>query len=268
MDEITILIADDNVEFGDLLNEQISKEEDIKVLGVARDGLKAVEMIKQLSPDIVILDIIMPNLDGIGVLERMQSLQLAHKPLFIMLSAIGQDIFVQRAIILGAEYYIVKPFDIDILVSRIRQIHNDNNKNSNLYGRMFTKSVQQTVKPNTKTVDLELEVTNLLHDVGIPPHMAGYQYLREAILQAVNNSKIFSSVTKVLYPEVATKFSSTPQKVERAIRNAIESAWTRGNQDSIDSMFGYTFNYSKGKPTNSEFIAMMADKLRILVGMK
>ncbi|HEX3029447.1 MAG TPA: response regulator, partial [Clostridia bacterium] len=136
MDEITLLIADDNVEFGDLLNEQISKEDDIKVLGVARDGLKAVEMIKQLSPDIVILDIIMPNLDGIGVLERMQSLQLMHKPLFIMLSAIGQDIFVQRAIILGAEYYIVKPFDIDILISRIRQIHNDDNKNSNLYGRM------------------------------------------------------------------------------------------------------------------------------------
>jgi len=268
IDEISILIADDNIEFGDLLNEHISKESDINVVGVARDGIKAVEMIKQLSPDIVILDIIMPNLDGIGVLERMQKLQLEKKPLFIILSAIGQDIFVQRAIILGAEYYIVKPFDIDILISRIRQIHKDNSRSALLYTKMFSKSMLPNFRQKEQEIDLELEVTNLIHDVGIPPHMTGYQYIREAILQTVNNTKLFSSITKVLYPEVAKKFSTSPQKVERAIRNAIECAWVRGNQDSIDSMFGYTVNYSKGKPTNSEFIAMMADKLRIIAGIK
>ncbi|MCX7708271.1 MAG: sporulation transcription factor Spo0A [Clostridia bacterium] len=256
-DEISVLITDDNVEFGDLLKEKFSQEYDMHVVGVARDGVQAIEMIRASMPDIVVLDIIMPNLDGIGVLEKISELKLEKKPTFIMLSAIGQDLFIQKAIVLGAEYYIVKPFDVDLLISRVRQAYKEKVRD---YRKRVTSPV---VKPPRMAFDLEVEVTNMMREVGIPAHMSGYQYIREAIIQAVNNEDVFSSITKVLYPAVAKKFNTTPQKVERAIRNAIENAWTRGNPDSIDSLFGYASNFNKGKPTNSEFIAMMSDKMRL-----
>lgn len=265
-ERISILIADDNIEFGDLLNDYINQEVDLQVVGIARDGLNALEMIKLLEPDVVILDIIMPNLDGIGVLEKIPQIQINKKPLFLMLSAVGQDVFIQKAIALGAEYYIVKPFDVEVLISRIRQLYKEKNTNSYSQKVSFPKVDQTNTVRIEQLRSLEVEVTNLMHEVGIPPHMSGYQYIREAIIQSVNNSKVFNSITKVLYPKVAERFGTTPQKVERAIRNAIESAWVRGNPDSIDSLFGYTINYNKGKPTNSEFIAMMADKVRVSVG--
>lgn len=256
-DEISVLIADDNVEFGDLLHEKFSQEYDMQVVGVARDGIQAIDMIKSCMPDIVILDIIMPSLDGIGVLEKVAECRLEKKPTFIMLSAIGQDLFIQKAIVLGAEYYIVKPFDVELLISRVREAYKESIRD---YRKRVTAPIS---KPPQIAFDLEVEVTNLMREVGIPAHMAGYQYIREAIIQAVNNEDVFSSITKVLYPAVAKKFNTTPQKVERAIRNAIENAWSRGNPDSIDSLFGYSSNFGKGKPTNSEFIAMMSDKMRL-----
>lgn len=262
-ERISILIADDNIEFGDLLNDYINQEGDLHVVGIARDGLNALEMIKTLEPDIVILDIIMPNLDGIGVLEKISQMQISKKPLFLMLSAVGQDIFIQRAIVLGAEYYIVKPFDVEVLFCRVRQLYKEKRMYAHSQNISFSKIDQSNVKRAEPVRNLELEITNMMHEVGIPPHMSGYQYIREAILQTVNNANVFSSITRVLYPRVAERFGTTPQKVERAIRNAIESAWSRGNPDSIDSLFGYTISYSKGKPTNSEFIAMMADKVRV-----
>lgn len=267
-DDISVLIADDNIEFGNLLNEYMDREEDIRVVGVARDGVQAYEMIASLKPDVVILDIIMPNLDGIGVLEKITSQESLYRPLFIMLSAIGQDMFIQKAIALGAEYYIVKPFDVDILISRVRQVYKEKHISSFTQNMLMKKTASQPTARPAPVNDLEVEVTNLMRDVGIPPHMTGYQYIREAIIQTVNNSRVFTSITKVLYPSVAKKFDSTPQKVERAIRNAIESAWVRGNPDSVDSLFGYKVNYDRGKPTNSEFIAMMADKIRINLGYK
>jgi two-component system, response regulator, stage 0 sporulation protein A len=262
-EEISVLISDDNVEFGNLLNERMSQEADLRVVGIARDGIQAIEMIKNMMPDIVVLDIIMPNLDGIGVLERVAELNLEQKPLFIMLSAIGQDIFIQKAIILGAEYYIVKPFDVSVLISRLRQIQKEKFLSPFTANKVSIKTTPEESNTTEKPIDLEIEVTNLMRDVGIPPHMVGYQFIREAIIQTIGNAKAYSSITKILYPTVARKFGTTPQKVERAIRNAIESAWSRGNTDSIDSLFGYTVNFSKGKPTNSEFIAMMADKIRV-----
>jgi two-component system, response regulator, stage 0 sporulation protein A len=261
--EISVLLADDNIEFGNLLSKYLSQQEDIRIVGVARDGVEAYDMIIELMPDVVVLDIIMPNLDGIGVLEKLSSVELKRRPLFIVLTAIGQDIFIQKAITLGAEYYIVKPFDINVLVSRIRQIYNDEKVSSFSHNKELTKVSAENVKQPNKSFNLEIEVTNMMHEIGIPPHMSGYQYIREAIMMTVNNSKIFSSITRVLYPAVAEKYSSSSQKVERAIRNAIESAWERGHPDSIDTLFGYTVNNSKGKPTNSEFIAMIADKVRI-----
>jgi two-component system, response regulator, stage 0 sporulation protein A len=261
--EISVLLADDNIEFGNLLSKYLSQQEDIRIVGVARDGVEAYDMIIELMPDVVVLDIIMPNLDGIGVLEKLSSIELKRRPLFIVLTAIGQDIFIQKAITLGAEYYIVKPFDINVLVSRIRQIYNDEKVSSFSHNKVLTKVSAENVKQPNQSFNLEVEVTNMMHEIGIPPHMSGYQYIREAIMMTVNNSKIFSSITRVLYPAVAEKYSSSSQKVERAIRNAIESAWERGHPDSIDTLFGYTVNNSKGKPTNSEFIAMIADKVRI-----
>jgi two-component system response regulator (stage 0 sporulation protein A) len=225
-------------------------------------------MITSLAPDVVILDVIMPNLDGIGVLEKMSEVQMGRKPLYIMLSAIGQDIFIQNAIGLGAEYYIVKPFDIEVLISRIRQMYNE--RYTTLFSRSSTppRLTPSIAREPDQNHDLEVEVTDLMRDIGVPPHMAGYQYIREAVIQTVRNSKLFGSVTKVLYPAVANKFNTTPERVERAIRNAIESTWAKGNPDSIDALFGYTVNYNRGKPTNSEFIAMMADQVRVNMGRK
>lgn len=263
-DKISVLITDDNIEFGELLNEYMNHCSDITVVGLARDGLQALDMIKELKPDVVILDVIMPNLDGIGVLERISSMDLIHKPIFIMLSAVGQDIFIQQALSLGAVYYIVKPFNIDVLISRIRQLYKEYYAFSLSDSKAYKfKLSEQSDSKVSNTHDIEVQVTYMMHDIGIPPHMSGYQYIREAIMQSVNNSKAFSSITKVIYPSVAEKFNTTPQKVERSIRNAIESTWSRGNPDTIDNLFGYTINYSKGKPTNSEFIAMIADKVRI-----
>jgi two-component system response regulator (stage 0 sporulation protein A) len=262
--EISVLITDDNIEFGDILNDYLNQTEGINVAGIARDGLQALEKIKELKPDVVILDVIMPNLDGIGVLEKLSTMQNVRRPIFIMLSAIGQDIFIQQAMSLGAEYYIVKPFSVEVLISRIKQLYRESCVTSFNEGKSYVKKAPSNMlKHPENTNDIEVQVTYMMRDIGIPPHMAGYQYIREAIVQTVNNSKVFGSITKVLYPSVAQKFNTTPQKVERAIRNAIESAWARGNPDSIDTLFGYTINYSKGKPTNSEFIAMLADKVRI-----
>lgn len=258
--KIQIVIADDNREFGDILSEYLNNQEDIEVVGVARDGLEAYDMIVQNLPDIAILDIIMPHLDGLGVLEKINATSTEKRPLFIILSAVGQDKITQRALSLGAEYYVVKPFDMDVLVSRIRQL-----KNTDLQGSgMGSDSISQKpipVAPVQKNI--EVEVTNVLHEIGVPAHIKGYQYLRDAIIMVIKDIDIINSITKQLYPNIAKEYNTTPSRVERAIRHAIEVAWGRGQVDAIDTLFGYTVNLGKGKPTNSEFIAMIADKLRL-----
>jgi two-component system response regulator (stage 0 sporulation protein A) len=259
-EKIRILIADDNREFGDILSEYLESQDDIEVVGVARDGIEAYEMIVSKKPEIAILDIIMPHLDGLGVLERINSTRLDKRPLFIMLSAVGQDKITQRALALGAEYYVVKPFDMDVLISRIRQL-----KNFNLSAviRSDSPSPYSTVKNALPKKNLEMEVTSIMHDIGIPAHIKGYQYLRDSIMMVVKNIEVINSITKQLYPTIAREYNTTPSRVERAIRHAIEVAWSRGQMETIDQLFGYTIHNGKGKPTNSEFIAMIADKLRL-----
>lgn len=266
-EKIIVLIADDNTEFGDLLKNYMARFDDIKVAGVARDGFQTIDMIKTLKPDVVILDIIMPNLDGIGVLEKVPKIGLERKPLFIMLSAIGQDVFVQKAISLGAEYYIVKPFSVDILVSRIRQIFKERPSSPFSDGKMVRKVLSKNTGYSSQETNIEAGVTNVMRSIGIPPHMSGYQYIREAVLQAINDTDIFSSVTKVLYPAVAKKFKTTPLRVERAIRNAIESAWHRGTPGYIETLSGYKLKNKKNKPTNSEFIALMVNEVKNEMGL-
>lgn len=258
--KIQVVIADDNREFGDILCEYLNSQNDIEVVGVARDGLEAVELINAKSPDIAILDIIMPHLDGLGVLEKINTIPGPKRPLSIVLSAVGQDKITQRALALGAEYYVVKPFDMDVLTSRIRQLKDYNNPQ--VIRQEPAHEPKYSYLPITPK-NLEIEVTNIMHEIGVPAHIKGYQYLRDAIMMVVNDMDVINSITKLLYPSIAREYNTTPSRVERAIRHAIEVAWSRGQIEAIDALFGYTVSVGKGKPTNSEFVAMVADKLRL-----
>ncbi len=267
-----ILIADDNKDFSDILTEYISRQEDMEVVGVAPNGEVACDLIKSTQPDIVILDVIMPYLDGIGVLERVKTLDIEKRPLFVMLSAVGQDKITERALSLGAEYYIVKPFDMDTLINRIRQLKSTGStvRSSNtLMSNASLNTANNGQLPGIKQKaplshhNLETEVTSVIHEIGVPAHIKGYQYLRDAIIMVITDMDILNSITKQLYPSIAKNYNTTPSRVERAIRHAIEVAWSRGKMDTIDKLFGYTVNNGKGKPTNSEFIALIADRLRL-----
>lgn len=265
-EKITILIADDNPDFSKTLAKYIEKQEDMEVIGMAKDGQEAVDMIANTIPDIALIDIIMPHLDGIGVLEKLNKLNLTNRPTCIMLSAVGQDKITQRAISLGAEYYVVKPFDIEILINRIRQVKNfvpANGENNFISREPKSKYIDIPETRKKEKPNLEALVTNIIHEVGVPAHIKGYQYLREAIIMVVNDIDVINQITKSLYPKIALKFNTTPSRVERAIRHAIEVAWGRGQQEVVENIFGYTISAAKGKPTNSEFIAMIADKLRL-----
>lgn len=265
-EKIRILVADDNKEFGDTLVSYLEKEENFEVVGIARDGNQAVDEITMMKPDIVLLDIIMPHLDGLGVLEKLNESNMENKPMCIILSAVGQDKITQKAINLGAQYYIVKPFDIQILVKRIKELkyyQPSQYKNNFISREIKTQYIDISPEEKKNEENLEALVTNVIHEVGVPAHIKGYQYLREAIMMVVNDIDVINQITKSLYPQIARKYSTTPSRVERAIRHAIEVAWGRGQQEAVENIFGYTISASKGKPTNSEFIAMIADKLRL-----
>ena len=264
-EKITVLIADDNQEFSRTLATYLGNQEDMEIIGIAKDGLEAIDIIKEKAPDVAILDVIMPHLDGLGVLERVNSSSnFNKKPICIMLSAVGQDKITQKSITLGAEYYMVKPFDIELLIQRIREIKNFRpNGSTNLIYREQKRTPYINVTNEKSEDNLEALVTNIIHGVGVPAHIKGYQYLREAIMMVVNDIEVINQITKSLYPQIAQKFSTTPSRVERAIRHAIEVAWGRGEVNLMENIFGYTVSAAKGKPTNSEFIAMIADKLRL-----
>ncbi len=263
--KIDILIADDNKDFCEILTEYISKEEDFEIVGVAKDGLEAVDLVTKKLPDVLILDIIMPHLDGLGVLERLSMMKLEKFPKTIVLSAVGQDKITQKAIDLGAEYYIVKPFDFQVFIKRIRQMINEHIIFASGHKKTCKDLLNNTssMNPINESKRLEAEITNIIHEIGVPAHIKGYLYLRAAISMVVEDIELLSAVTKELYPNIAKKFNTTPSRVERAIRHAIEVAWSRGKVDTINNLFGYTVHNDKGKPTNSEFIAMVADKLRL-----
>lgn len=267
---IKILIADDNEEFCIVLKDYLNNQEDFDVIGISKNGIEALKFIKENKPDLVILDIIMPHLDGLGVLEQLNSdKDFKFAPKVIILSAVGQDKITQSAIKLGVDYYVIKPFDMDVFIKRIKQMFNRVSeqkyfmhtsesaiKNSN-------ESFSNNVSKQSDSFNLEGEITSIIHEIGVPAHIKGYFYLREAISMVVNDIELLSAVTKELYPSIARKYNTTSSRVERAIRHAIEVAWNRGQIESINKIFGYTIHNEKGKPTNSEFIAMVADRLRL-----
>jgi len=263
MGKIKLGLVDDNRDFSEVLENFFAGQKDMEVSFVAYDGLSAIEQIKTTDVDVVILDLIMPHLDGIGVLETLNTLELKRYPKVIMVSAVGQDTMIQRAVELGAEYYLVKPVNTEVLAKRIRQV--TDTESMTRYNLANQENLRKSTifKEVLRENDLEIEITNLIHEIGVPAHIKGYQYLRDAITLVVKDMDILCAVTKELYPTIASMNNTTPSRVERAIRHAIEVAWNRGRIETIDALFGYTVKNDKGKPTNSEFIAIIADKLRL-----
>ena len=260
MGKWSVAIADDNERMIGILDGILRQDEDIQIVGVARDGEEVYQIIKDKEPDIVLLDIIMPKLDGLTVMEKIgQDIHIQKKPEFVVISAIGQERITEDAFLLGARYYIMKPFDHEMLLSRIQSLKADRQKRKT----EIRKVVPYETKMDYMERNLETDVTNMIHEIGVPAHIKGYQYLRDAIMMAVEDMNMLNSITKILYPTIAKNHQTTPSRVERAIRHAIEVAWSRGKMDTIDELFGYTVSVGKGKPTNSEFIALIADKIRL-----
>ena len=256
MEKLKVAIADDNDMMLKMLDDIVESDEDLNVIGMAKDGEEAYELIRDKQPDVVLLDVIMPKVDGLGVLHRVrEDAAIKKTPCFIMVSAAGGEQVTEDAFALGADYYIMKPFDKNAVLSHIKRTG---------MGRADREKTGQTLEKEIPyELALEADVTNMIHEIGVPAHIKGYQYLRDAIIMSVENREVINSITKVLYPTIAKMNQTTPSRVERAIRHAIEVAWSRGKMDTIDELFGYTINTGKGKPTNSEFIALISDKIRL-----
>ncbi len=260
MSKINVAIIDDNERMVHLLDNILKTDDSIQVVGKASDGIAALSVIKEQEPDIVLLDLIMPKLDGLGVMQRVnKDTTLKKHPAFIVISAIGKESITEDAFSQGAVYYIMKPFDNDVVINKIKQVSlSKSQKAAAMRPGTPAQPPREAMEKN-----LETDVTNIIHEIGVPAHIKGYQYLRDAIIMSVDNREVINSITKVLYPTIAKMNKTTPSRVERAIRHAIEVAWSRGKMDTIDDLFGYTINTGKGKPTNSEFIALISDKIRL-----
>lgn len=257
-DQIKVLIADDNREFCGILKDYFTNEPDFELIDVCTNGIEVLDILKKRDVEVLILDLIMPYMDGIGVLEKLNESNIDKRPKIIILTAFGQENITQKAVQLGADYYILKPFNLQVLGDRVKQVTRDLKIGGERRMPITTGQVQVSTPKN-----LEVEVTKVIHEIGVPAHVKGYQYLRDAIMLVVEEINYLGAVTKELYPTIAQKYDTTPSRVERAIRHAIELAWDRGDVDKINKFFGYTINGEKGKPTNSEFIAIIADRLRL-----
>lgn len=257
MGEIRVAIADDNERILELLGEIVSGDKELELVGKAKNGEDVCSIIRNKEPDVVLLDLIMPKMDGLSVMDCInQDKTIKKRPNFIVVTAVGQERITEDAFQKGAHYYVMKPFNNDIILNYIKSI----NKSTS---RLPVAVTDNGVVKETQEINLETRITDMIHEVGIPAHIKGYHYLRDAIMMAVEDMDVLNAVTKVLYPTVAKKHQTTSSRVERAIRHAIEVAWSRGKLDTLDSLFGYTVSNGKGKPTNSEFIALIADTLRL-----
>lgn len=261
LNKITVGIVDDNREFVQVMADYLNEQEDMEVIGVAYDGEECLNLLGKVEPDVLLLDLIMPHLDGLAVLEKLRE-NKDYYPSIIMLTAFGQEEVMRKAVQHGASYFILKPFDFEHLVNKVRDVMNQNHPKQIQQNNVYINNASTEVK-EVKKEDIETNITNIMHEIGVPAHIKGYLYLRKAITMVYHDIELLGSVTKILYPDIAKEFNTTASRVERAIRHAIEVAWNRGNIDTITDLFGYTINVSKAKPTNSEFIAMVADKLRL-----
>ncbi len=244
--KIRVLLADDDSEFCARMAAAIEKSNDMELAGIAEDGAKAVAAVGELKPDLLIIDLVLPVMDGIMVLTKLHE-RRQEQPATVVLSAFASPQAGAECTALGVDMFLRKPMDAEMVCERIR----------------MWKSGKQEAEKTGEAMALEVRVTEVIHQVGVPAHIKGYQYLREAIMMAVEDMEAVSAITKVLYPSIAKKFKTTSSRVERAIRHAIEVAWDRGDIETLQSYFGYTVSGVKGKPTNSEFISMIADRLRL-----
>lgn len=245
---IRVFLIDESEEFRNQLAEAFQQEGDMEVIGGASSGNAAIAKISLNKPDVILLSSVLPEIDGVGVAQEIQKLFGAESPTVIMYSSFNIDAVMSQAVKAGVVYCFQKPFSVKIAAERIRGI---------------LSRPEEPAAEKFCGERLEVAVTNIIHEVGIPAHIKGYHYVREAIVMAVNDLDSINAITKILYPSIAKKFSTTPSRVERAIRHAIETAWSRGDVDVLNKLFGYTVSNDKGKPTNSEFIAMIADRLHL-----
>lgn len=252
MDKLKIIIAEDGKEYVEMMKAFFQDKKDVDIIGCYEDGESLLNTLRVTSCDVLILDIFMPSCDGIKVLQELKEKKdyYIQPKNVIAITAFSNEKVMNKAAEYGADYFVVKPINFNYLLEIINDLqkkHDDNTSAFNL----------------SNNIDLDTEITTLLHEIGVPAHIRGYMFIREAITMVYNNIDILGNITKILYPEIARKYNTTASRVERAIRHAIEVAWVRGNVDSISEIFSYTISYNKSKPTNSEFIAMIADRLRL-----
>ncbi len=270
MDKIYVGIIEDNKPLCQELKREIDETDGLETVGIAYDGYEGLALIEEQQPDVVILDVVMPKLDGIEFLERLQKTDLSKKPAIIMLSAINHDNMIRKALQLGAQYYLLKPLQsYDVLLKRIHQVMQNARSGESFLLQKSDESFSLSASPEAKQQaaieqhNLEAIITGVIHEIGVPAHIKGYNYLRDAISLCIQDKEFINSITKLLYPTVARNHQTTSSRVERAIRHAIEVAWNRGREEILNNIFGYTIDTNKGKPTNGEFIAMISDSIRL-----
>ena len=252
-EETKIVLVDNNEQMRNNIKSQLSNNE-LKVVADFDDAVSALKYIRENEVDVIITDIVLPNIDGYEFMEELNKISASNKPKILVLSALSNDNFVIKALNYGADYYMVKPCDVNVLKQRVLELKNGSNVEK-------TVTNIKTIRPRNR--QLEEKITNIFITVGIPAHIKGYQFLREAIKMAIDNPEIINSITKKLYPSIAERFETTASKVERAIRHAIEVAWNRGKIENINALFGIRVYSNNEKPTNGEFIALVADKMLI-----
>ncbi len=250
--KISVLLAD-NSEYFAVPCANVMKSGGLDVSMTEKDGRAVLDAISRQQPDVVIMDLFLPRMDAIGVLSSPELQSLTHRPLMMVMSGFDNPALEREVMAAGADYYFLRPFDAAQMARRIQA----------LCGEQMATPVRRAPVDDSAPTTLEMQVTEIIHQIGVPAHIKGYQYLRDAILMAIEDDSIISAITKRLYPAVAKLHDTTSSRVERAIRHAIEVAWDRGDVDVLNAYFGYTIHNSRGKPTNSEFIAMIADKFRL-----
>lgn len=253
MESVTkVLIADGDKEFAGILADTLSAQSGLQVVGECTDGAAVLPLIQREKPDVALLDAILPKCDCVAVLRQINALPQETRPAVIVMSAFTSNELAEECSSLGVRYFMRKPLDLETLTQRIRQ----GKRAPGFVGLAADKAVGSDL-------EMEIKVTNIIHEIGVPAHIKGYQYLREAIIMTIKDMETINAITKILYPAVAKKYKTTSSRVERAIRHAIEVAWDRGDVETLQKFFGYTVSNAKGKPTNSEFISMIADRLRL-----
>ena len=254
MNEVRIMLVDDNVELRRSVREHLSRQEGLRVVAECGNGLEALEAMSKTAVDVVVLDIIMPQMDGYSFLEELNRQQMENRPQVIVVSALGRDDFIMRAIEAGARFYMIKPFDMHVLTGRIREVSGQTVEG--------TPAANRVSLPG-RAPSIDEKLASLFLTIGIPAHIKGYSFLREAVKMVIESPDVINRITKELYPGIGKRFNTSASKVERAIRHAIEVAWSRGRIDTLNKAFGCRVATKEDKPTNGEFIAMIADKLAL-----